>query len=68
MVKQDSDILNQPDVHEAESPDIRGILMREESHHLLPGELQGKQLVQQAECAGYYTPSSHTSNLKVKAK
>lgn len=52
-----------PYVHEAKSPDVGRVSVCDQAHHLLAGQLQGKQLVQQAERRGHYTSSSHATDL-----
>lgn len=55
-----------PYVHEAKSPDVGRVSVCDQAHHLLAGQLQGKQLVQQAERRRHYTSGSNATDLHNK--
>lgn len=55
-----------PYVHEAKSPDVWRVSVCDQAHHLLAGQLQGKQLVQQAERCRHYTSGTNTTDLTTR--
>lgn len=53
-----------PYVHEAKSPDVGRVSVCYQAHHLLAGQLQGEQLVQQAEGRGHDASSANATDLQ----
>lgn len=53
-----------PYVHEAKSPDVGRVSVCYQAHHLLAGQLQCEQLVQQAEGRGHDASSANATDLQ----
>ncbi len=54
-----------PNVEEAQGSDVGGVSMIDEASQLPSGQLEGKQLVQEAECCGDNPACCHTPDLHV---